>query len=142
MVPGGKAYSGKHFDGFLQVTVAGNRLDFALAFNAEVRAGNNAKGTLDGVSSALVGSIRALQSKIGLNSSQVRVRSFCVLDYVLRGDYDSHATIHYGERTSTGLSEKQIKTIRAAARLELAEVFGPISPDAQVAFAAEPAAGS
>ena len=103
-----------------------------------VRAGSNPKGRLDGVSSALAGAIRALQSKITLNSSEVLARSFCVLDFVLRGDYDSHATIHYGERTSAGLSEKQIKTIRTKACLELAEVFGQILPDAEVTFAGEP----
>ena len=114
-----------------------------------VRGGTNPKGALTGVSAALVGAIRTLQSKVILNSSERQVRLFCVLDHVLPGDYDSHATMSYGEGTSQGgLSESQINKIRSKARLDLADVFGPIvgqnelpfAPDAPTKPSADPAA--
>ncbi|MDH6261556.1 hypothetical protein [Bradyrhizobium sp. BR13661] len=104
-----------------------------------VKAGANPKGEIKGVSSALVQKVRSLQSPIKLNASEVSVRSFCVLDHVLPGDYDSHATICFGERTTSHgavvLSQGQIKSIRQAARLELADAFGPIRPIDDVEFA-------
>jgi hypothetical protein len=100
-----------------------------------VRAGTNPRGGLEGVSAALVSVVRGLRSKVKLNNSEEVVRSFCVLDYVLEGDYDSHATIHYGERTSDGLSQKQISTIRTAAQLDLADAFGPILSVIDIEFA-------
>jgi hypothetical protein len=105
--------------------------------NDVVRTGANPKGALQGVATALVGTIRSLRSRVKLNSTEISVRAFCVLDHVLSGDYDSHATIQYGVRTSDGLSENQISKIRTKARLDLADVFGPILSDADVSFAAD-----
>lgn len=112
-----------------------------------VKPNGNPKGGLTGVAAALVESVRTLQSRLKLNSSELAVRSFCVLDHVLQGDYDSHATINFGERTtshdacgeSVTLSQGQIKAIRETARLELADVFGPIRPVDEIDFAQESA---
>jgi hypothetical protein len=109
-----------------------------------VRAGVNPKGAITGVAAALVENIRSLTSRIQLpGKAEKLVRSFCVLDLVLQGDYNSHATIGFGERTkpheeagiTVSLSQGQIKTIRAAAMMELADAFGPVQPIDLAVFA-------
>lgn len=108
-----------------------------------VRAGDNTKGALKGVAAALVDKIRSLRSPIQMQGTEKWVRSFCVLDCVMPGDYDSHATIGFGERTKphedngvkVDMSEPYIKKIRAAARMELADVFEAIKSIDQVQFA-------
>jgi hypothetical protein len=93
-----------------------------------VRNGTNPKGLLVGVAAANVENIRKIKSKVVYNNGSDEVRAFCVLDHVLANDFDSHATINYGERTSSGgLSETQINKIRSKARLDLADTFAAIS---------------
>jgi hypothetical protein len=109
-----------------------------------VKTGENPKGALTGVAAASVRDVRLLRSRIQLPGNEEKwVRSFCILDFVLQGDYDAHATIGYGEKTKPheeggikiALGEGQIKAIRAAARMELADAFGPIQPIEQIEFA-------
>jgi hypothetical protein len=100
-----------------------------------VRAGVNAKGALAGVASASASSIRSLQAKVLFAGAEESVRSFCVLDHVLPGDYDSHATIKYGEKTARPqMSEQYISKIRSKVRLDLADAFSDIKPDHEVRF--------
>src|SRR4051794_8915720 len=50
-------------------------------FNNEVvKPDSNPKGALVGITRAQTGAIRSLTSRIQLNSAEVRVRAFCVLD--------------------------------------------------------------
>jgi hypothetical protein len=103
-------------------------------FNDDVvRAGSNPKGALVGISRALTGAIRSLTSRIQLNSSDVSVRSFCVLDSVQPGDYDAHATLNYGE-FPPGVSEGKIGAIRSRARMDLADVFSSIEGQEEFSF--------
>jgi hypothetical protein len=103
-------------------------------FNGEVvRAGSNPKGDLVGISRALTEAVRSLKSRIQLNNDDVSVRSFCVLDSVLPGDYDAHATLNYAEFPA-GVSEGKIGAIRSKARMDLADVFSSIEAQEKFSF--------
>lgn len=103
-------------------------------FNDEVvKSGSNPKGGLIGISRALSGAIRSLTSRIQLNSIEVKVHSFCVLDSVQPGDYDAHATLNYGE-FPPGVSEGKIGAIRSRARMDLADVFSSIEAQEKFSF--------
>jgi hypothetical protein len=108
-------------------------ITLAVFNNEVVKSGSNPKGALVGISRALTGAIRALISQIQLNSSQASVRAFCVLDSVLPGDYDAHATLNYGEFPQ-GVSASKIGAIRSRARLDLADVFSPIESQENFSF--------
>jgi hypothetical protein len=98
-----------------------------------VKSGSNPKGALVGISRALTRAIRALKSRVPLNSGDVSIRSFCVLDSVLPGDYDAHATLKYGEFPA-GVSEGKIGAIRSRARMDLADVFSSIEAQDKFSF--------
>jgi hypothetical protein len=105
-------------------------------FNDEVvKPGSNPKGALVGIAQALTEAIRSIKSRIQLNSSNVSVRSFCVLDSVLPGDYEAHATLKYSEFPA-GVSAGKVGAIRSRARMDLADVFSSIDAQEKFSFKA------
>lgn len=96
-----------------------------------VESGETEKGTLVGVAHAKVDVLRKLRAEIPTNSGRKRVRALCILDRVDKGDFDGHATAGYAEVTEReNLSQNNLGKVRAAIRMDVANVFSDItSPD-------------
>jgi hypothetical protein len=83
------------------------------------------KGAFVGIACADVSTLRALRFRI--ETPVIHGRSLCVIDRVVAGDYDAHATIGYS-KTSTpeGISQARLGRLRSRIRMDLADAFSEI----------------
>jgi hypothetical protein len=93
-----------------------------------VESGKEEKGALVGVAHAKVDALRKLPAEIPTNSGRKRVRAVCILDRVDKGDFDGHATAGYAEVIEReDLSQKNVGKVRAAIRMDVANLFSDIT---------------
>ncbi len=86
------------------------------------------RGPLVGISCADVTRLRRLRVDIPRGPNRfVNIRAICVLDKVVAGDFDGHATLGYAGVGALNVGKEQLGKVRSRIRLDLAtKVFSEV----------------